>query len=330
MNFKLNKLTLLILLISTTFQIQEDPSKEDYDKLKDEIDKMVKEAQEEEDQDQDTNTTIPIKPIPPVEKPIDDEDDKEPTVTYENLPQAKILIPIRRFGTSNTILDRAPCGGVVRDLTNTITRKGSYLNFIWEVVKPEINGKCTVKISAGLENETLFETLYPTNGIYDKDGSFDCGRTKGFENKEFKLPDNYECDGCILQWKWKTNYGNIYSCSDIIIDGKQLDACRAQCLNGGSCFNGVCLCPNGFYGEFCEEEGEGGAGWLTYLGIVGALGAAGGLGYYLWNSKGTDPWSTIRGNEITNNMPGSLSRNQDLGDDFPGASGASGGNLQDN
>ena len=319
MKFKL-KLTLLIFLISTTFQIQEDPSKEEYDKLKDEIDKMVKEAQEEEDQDQDSNTTIPIKPIPPVEKPIDDEDDKEPTVSYENLPQAKILLPIRRFGTSNTILDTAPCGGVVRDLTNTITRKGSYLNFIWEVVKPEINGKCTVKISAGLENETLFETLYPTNGNFDKDGSFDCGRTKGFENKEFKLPDNYECDGCILQWKWKTNYGNIYSCSDIIIDGKQLDACRAQCLNGGSCFNGICLCPNGFSGEFCEVEGEGGAGWLTYLGIIGALGAAG-AGYLWYNGKLTPSWIHIQKNLNNNNMPGSMSRNQDLDDAYVGASG---------
>jgi len=319
MKFKL-KLTLLIFLISTTFQIQEDPSKEEYDKLKDEIDKMVKEAQEEDDQDQDSNTTIPIKPIPPVEKPIDDEDDKEPTVSYENLPQAKILLPIRRFGTSNTILDTAPCGGVVRDLTNTITRKGSYLNFIWEVVKPEINGKCTVKISAGLENETLFETLYPTNGNFDKDGAFECGRTKGFEHKEFKLPENYECDGCILQWKWKTNYGDIYSCSDIIIDGKQLDACRAQCLNGGSCFNGICLCPNGFSGEFCEEEGEGGAGWLTYLGIIGALGAAG-AGYLWYNGKLTPSWIHIQKNLNNNNMPGSMSRNQDLDDAYVGASG---------
>ena len=319
MKFKL-KQTLLILILTISFQLQEDPTKEEYEKLKKEIDSMVKETQEEDDQTQDSNTTIPIKPIPPVEKPIDDEDDKEPSVTYENLPQAKILLPIRRFGTSNTILNTAPCGGVVRDLTNTITRKGSYLNFIWEVVKPEINGKCTVKISAGLENETLFETLYPTNGNFDKDGAFECGRTKGFEHKEFKLPENYECDGCILQWKWKTNYGDIYSCSDIIIDGKQLDACRAQCLNGGSCFNGVCLCPNGFTGEFCEEEGEGGAGWLKYLAIISALGAAGGAGYYWWNRKGTDPWTTDKYNGNNNNMPGSLSRNQDIGDDFPGNS----------
>ena len=322
MNLKL-KLTLLILLLISTIQTEEEMTQDEYEKLKKEIDSMVKQTQEEEDniQDQDSNTTIPIKPIPPVEKPIDDEDDKEPSVEYENLPQAKILLPIRRFGTSNTILNTAPCGGVVRDLTNTITRKGSYLNFIWEVVKPEINGKCTVKISAGLENETLFETLYPTNGIFDKDGAFECGRTKGFEHKEFKLPENYECDGCILQWKWKTNYGNIYSCSDIIIDGKKLDACRAQCLNGGSCFNGICLCPNGFTGEFCEEEGEGGAGWLKYLAIIGALGAAGGAGYYGWKwYKGTDPWTTIRGNDIKGNFPGSMDRKNDIGNDFQGNS----------
>ena len=88
--------------------------------------------------------------------------------------------------------------GFQRDLTNTITRKGSYINFVWEVVKPEINWKYTVKISGGLENETLFETLYPTSGSYDINKAFDCGRSKGFENREFKLPENYECDGCIF------------------------------------------------------------------------------------------------------------------------------------
>ncbi len=121
-----------------------------------------------------------------------------------------------------------------------------------------------MKISGGLENETLFETLYPTSGSYDINGAFDCGRSKGFENREFKLPENYECDGCIFQWKWMTNYGNIYSCSDIIIDGKKLDSCRAQCLNGGSCFNGICLCPNGFSGEFCEDLDNEGRGWLIF------------------------------------------------------------------
>ncbi len=55
-----------------------------------------------------------------------------------------------------------------------------------------------------------------------------------------------------------------YSCSDIIIDGKKLDSCRAQCLNGGSCFNGICLCPNGFSGEFCEDLDNEGRGWLIF------------------------------------------------------------------
>lgn len=309
---------LLLLLLKLSIQKEEDPS-QTYEELKKEVDSMVKEIAEE-DNDPYDNTTIPIQPLPPQETPIDDEDDKEPTVSYSDLPQAKILLPIRRFGTSNTILDNSPCGGVQRDLTNTITRKGSYINFVWEVVKPEINGKCTVKISAGLENETLFETLYPSSGSYDINGAFDCGRTKGFENKEFKLPENYECDGCILQWKWKTNYGNIYSCSDIIIDGKKLDSCRAQCLNGGTCFNGVCLCPNGFRGEFCEEEGEEGTGWLTYLLLIGGVGALGAGGYYLYKNKFTQPWITTQ--KVDNNaLPGSLSRNEDIDGDYnPGGS----------
>ena len=311
------KIPIFFILLLKLSSLKEEDSSQTYEDLKKEVDSMVKEIAEEEDtQDVYNNTTIPIQPLPSQETPIDDEDDKEPSVSYSDLPQAKILLPIRRFGTSNTILDNSPCGGVQRDLSNTITRKGSFINFVWEVVKPEINGKCIVKISPGLENETLFQTLYPTSGSHDINGAFDCGRTKGFENKEFKLPENFECDGCILQWKWKTNYGNIYSCSDIIIDGKKLDSCRAQCLNGGTCFNGVCLCPNGFSGEFCEEEGEEG-GWLKYLLLFGGAGALGLGGYYLYKNKVTKTWLTSRPVD-DQGLPGSLSRNQDLDGDFPG------------
>jgi EGF-like domain len=27
----------------------------------------------------------------------------------------------------------------------------------------------------------------------------------------------------------------------------------AKCHNGGACFNGKCMCPSQFYGDFCES-----------------------------------------------------------------------------
>ena len=102
----------------------------------------------------------------------------------------------------------APCGGVQKKASNTLTTKGSSINFIWEIMVPENTGNCTVKISAGLQNEENFELLKPVDGEINEDGSFACGREKGFETKEFILPEDYVCDGCTLQWKWTSSYGH--------------------------------------------------------------------------------------------------------------------------
>ena len=126
--------------------------------------------------------------------------------------------------------------------------------------------------------------LQPTEGKINQDGSFECGRDKGFEHKEFILPSDYECDGCTLQWKWSTSYGEIYSCSDIIINGGSLSKCMGKCLNGGSCFNGKCLCVEGFEGDFCEtKKGETSLTWLWVLLTIGILGGAGFACYKNWD-----------------------------------------------
>jgi hypothetical protein len=119
---------------------------------------------------------------------------------------------------------------------------------------PVSNGNCTVRLSPGFENEGNFTVLYPLNNQYDSQGSFACGRTKGFESEQFNLPSDYTCDQCILQWSWSTPYGDLYSCSDIIINGNKIENCIARCKNGGVCFNGRCLCQEGYYGEFCENS----------------------------------------------------------------------------
>jgi hypothetical protein len=201
-------------------------------------------------------------------------------IRKENLPHSQVLMPIRRIGTSNMELGQGPCGGVEKKPANTLTNKGSSINVVWEILVPENKGNCTVKLSSGKQEEESFKLLQPTEGKINQDGSFVCGRDKGFEHKEFILPSDYECDGCTLQWKWSTSYGDIYSCSDIIINGGSLSKCMGKCLNGGSCFNGKCLCAKGFTGEFCESiEGQHSLTWLWILICLALLAVVGFLIY---------------------------------------------------
>lgn len=174
----------------------------------------------------------------------------------ELLPEAKVILPIRRKDTSHTALNIAPCGGVNKRKADTLTNKGSIFNVIWETINPAAQANCTVKLSPGIESQSNFTLLYPLDTETDSNGAFPCGRLKGFESKQFKLPDDYVCDQCTVQWAWYTEDGVLYSCSDVIINGNKIDECLARCKNGGACFNGKCLCKEGFYGEFCENSSK--------------------------------------------------------------------------
>lgn len=240
--------------------------KEENNDNEDEIDN--KDSQEEETCEKESTEKADFSKIPPSK------------ILKENMPSSEVLLPIRRYGTSNMQIGVGPCGGIEKKSANTLTTKGSSINFIWKILVPENSGFCTVKISNGRQDEESFKLLKPVNEEINKDGSFICGREKGFENKEFILPEDYECDGCTLQWKWSTSYGDIYSCSDIIINGENLGKCIGKCLNGGSCFNGKCLCLENFSGEFCEDEK--GQSSLTWLWILLGLICAGGVGYVIY------------------------------------------------
>jgi hypothetical protein len=173
--------------------------------------------------------------------------------TQDRLPEAQVILPIRRVDTSKSLLNVSPCGGVPKKKSHTLTNKGKSLYVIWEITNPIAQGNCTVKISPGLEKEENFTVLVPVDIPSNSKGVFPCGRVKSFESHEFKLPQDYVCDQCTVQWTWITPVGNIYSCSDIIINGNKINDCLAMCKNGGACFNGKCLCTNDFYGDLCEN-----------------------------------------------------------------------------
>lgn len=268
------KLLSLIILFSLIFQslstrvLLEEASDQEKEKEKETEPKENTKEEEEESCDKTKEEITDFSKIP------------QSQIRKENLPHSQVLIPIRRTGTSNMEIGQGPCGGVEKKLANTLTNKGSTINVVWEILVPENKGNCTVKISNGLQDEESFQVLQPLEGKINEDGSFICGREKGFEHQEFMLPEDYECDGCTLQWKWSTSYGEIYSCSDIIINGGSLTNCMGKCLNGGSCFNGKCVCADGFTGEFCEDiEGKYSLTWLWVILVIGLIGGAGYLCY---------------------------------------------------
>jgi len=203
-----------------------------------------------------------------------------------NSPQAQVILPIRRRDTSKSELNIAPCGGVSKQKTHTLTNKGSNLDLIWEIINPISQGNCTVKISPGLNNEGNFTILYPIDIDTNINGEFPCGRKKEIESHQFRLPEDYVCDQCIVQWKWNTPAGILYSCSDITINGDKIEDCLAMCKNGGACFNGKCLCADDFYGDFCEKSYKNNSsGWGWVILVILLLGFIGGAVYYFSTNK---------------------------------------------
>lgn len=206
------------------------------------------------------------------------------------LPENKILLPIRRSGTSKSLINSEPCGGIEKTLANTLVNKGSQINFVWETITPDNKGKCMVRISPGGSDPNDFRTLYPIDNSSNEDGLFNCSREIGFENKEFTLPADYECDGCTLQFKWVTSKGNMYSCSDIIINGDLISECINKCQNGGSCFNGKCLCPKGYTGTYCDDSSSSSKVLLVLLILLALLAAAGAIYYFFFYGPKSKSW----------------------------------------
>lgn len=205
------------------------------------------------------------------------------------LPEILIVQPVRRKGSSKSILNTQPCGGLEKSLANTLSPIGEKLNAIWEIRTPIPNGNCTVSISAGLDED--FKVLKPVDVIDNNANySFACGRQAGFDFKEFELPEDYACDHCTLQLKWETSVGTVYSCSDLMIIGNKIENCLSKCLNGGACVNGICKCRKGFKGDFCEVDLMKGSnlGWILLIILIILSIAVGG---YMLFKKNQTSWT---------------------------------------
>ena len=59
-----------------------------------------------------------------------------------------------------------------------------------------------MRVGSGMD-EDKFVTLKPRDGSARQDGSFPCGRQTGYEGKEFRLPKDYTCDSCTLQFEFE-------------------------------------------------------------------------------------------------------------------------------
>ena len=81
-----------------------------------------------------------------------------------------------------------------------IATAGSRNYLQWKTLKSHKSSNCTVRISTGSELSQDFKTLRPRDNTADHNGFFPCGRTPGFDGKEFKLPNDMTCAHCIVSF----------------------------------------------------------------------------------------------------------------------------------
>jgi hypothetical protein len=166
-------------------------------------------------------------------------------------PEAYLLQPLPRDKMSSLAVV-APCGGVMKGKSHFLAQPGSFNPISWHVVVPSA-GTCTLRVMFGTEFSEQ-HVLVPTDNSTDSFGFFPCGESEGSFSKVFKFPDEVSCDSCTLQWVWKSSLETYYLCSDIEILEDKDAACYGKCKNGGFCNEGLCVCPDGFIGTFCETD----------------------------------------------------------------------------
>ena len=48
----------------------------------------------------------------------------------------------------------------------------------------------------------------------------------------------------------------VFTNSNVLIFKISENVCSPECLQGGACVSGLCMCPEGYIGDYCQYEGE--------------------------------------------------------------------------
>jgi hypothetical protein len=177
------------------------------------------------------------------------------------LPEISLIEPMSRLYSNLTAPNEQPCGGIDKAKVHFIATPGSRHFFQWKVSYPHPEGNCTFRVGTGLDleeqDEGRFIALQPRDGSGNEQGSFACGREVGYEGKEFRLPKNFTCDKCTLQFEWDLGEGRqIHQCADFLMSSNEIEECSGKCLNGGVCVNAECACRTNFYGDVCQNKSK--------------------------------------------------------------------------
>lgn len=62
------------------------------------------------------------------------------------------------------------------------------------------------------------------------------------------------CEKCTVQVMWESPAGTHYTCADVTVMNSKIMMCLGKCLNEGACVNGVCVCNEPYFGEFCQYK----------------------------------------------------------------------------
>jgi len=169
-------------------------------------------------------------------------------------PSASLVQPVPRENTPSGLMSHPPCSNIPKGKSHMLAEPGSLVPITWVVHSESPKANCSFRIA--YSDFSNFHTIWPTDKSADERGFFACTRTpNSTEHKVFEFPEMI-CDLCTLQWVWETQEGTVYQCSDLEISGRLESPCFEKCQNGGVCTDNQCLCPKGYYGEYCEKQVE--------------------------------------------------------------------------
>jgi hypothetical protein len=160
----------------------------------------------------------------------------------QNPPEAYLVEPVSRSGTSRTGFGLGPCGGGSKGKSRFYADPGEKTEVQWIIKNPAPNGHCQIRVARGHgDDESAFENVSVEGHGYDRStGKFRCGDPdKAIEVVTVKLPYDTSCPDCTLQWIYDApGFGKMYQCADIsIVDADHREDCEGKCQNGGICEN---------------------------------------------------------------------------------------------